>query len=249
MKILLINPSSTEALADIMASEARRVAAPDTEIEAVTARFGTLYVGNRPEAAIAAHAVLDALAEHGAGHDAAIVSAFGDPGLEAARELMDFPVVGVAEAAMLTARMLGRRYSIVTLTPRLRTWYIDCVAEHGLDDRLASVRSLDAAIPDITTVRQDLRDRILALCLRAVDEDEAEVIILGGGPMAGLAHALADRIPVPALDGISCAVKLCEALVALGPRQPSVGSFARPPAKPAKGLSPALSKLIDRDED
>lgn len=249
MKILLINPSSTDALTEIMAAEARRAAAPDTEIVAVTAPFGTLYVGNRPEAAIAGHAVLEALAVHGAGCDAAIVSAFGDPGLGAARELMDFPVVGVSEAAMLTARMLGRCYSIVTLTQRLRIWYLECAAEHGLDDRLASVRGLDEPIPDITTVKEDLRDQILTLCLRAVAEDDAEVVMLGGGPMSGLAHELADRIPVPILDPVACAVKQVEALVALDPRPPTSGSFARPAAKPAQGLSPALSKLIDRDRD
>ena len=191
--------------------------------------------------------MLDALAEHGTDCDAAIVSAFGDPGLSAARELLDFPVVGIAESAMLTAHMLGRRYSIVCLTPRLRIWFLECAAEHRLDGRLASVRALDVDVPDITTAKTDMRDRLVALCRRAVDEDDAEVIILGGGPLAGLAREVADSIPVPAIDGVSCAVRMAEALVGLNPRPPAEGSFARPASKPATGLSPALSALIDRD--
>src|SRR6185437_10600613 len=86
MKLLLINPNITESMTETMAEEARRAASPGTEIVTATAAFGTQYVANRVEAAIAAHAVLDVLARHVPGCEAAIVSAFGDPGLAAARE-------------------------------------------------------------------------------------------------------------------------------------------------------------------
>ena len=246
MKVLLVNPNVTEAITDTMAAEARRSAAAGTSIVAATARFGTLYIENRAEAAIASHAVLEALAEHAPGCDAAIVAAFGDPGLGAAKELLDIPVVGISEAALLTAWMLGRRFAIVCLTRRLRTWYLEAVEAHGLSGRLASVRSLDAFVADITTARDDMRGALVGLCHRAVEEDDAEVVIMGGGPLAGLARESAEAIPVPTLDGVSCAVKLAEALVSLAPRAPTRGSFARPASKPALGLAPALAALIDR---
>jgi allantoin racemase len=247
MKLLLINPNITAAMTESMVAEARCHASPSTEIVAVTAEFGTQYVENRVEAAIASHAVLDALAKHAAGCDAAMISAFGDPGLAAAREFADIPVVGIQESAMLTAWMLGRRYSIICLTPRLRTWYIECAQEHGLAGRLASVRALDMPIPDITRAKEQLRDHLLKECMLAVEQDEAEVIIFGGGPIAGLARETADAIPVPCLDGVSCAVRMAEALVALHPRPPSRGSFARPGGKPAKGLTPELMRHITGD--
>jgi allantoin racemase len=231
-------------MTESMAAEARRFASPSTEIAAVTAAFGTQYVENRVEAAIAAHAVLDALAKHAAGCDAALISAFGDPGLAAAREFVDIPVVGIEESAILMAWMLGRRYSIVCLTPRLRTWYIECAQEHGLAGRLVSVRALNVPIPDITNAKEQLRDQLLKECMRAIEQDDAEVIIFGGGPIAGLARESADAIPVPCLDGVSCAVRMAEALVALRPRAPSRGSFARPPPKPASGLTPELMRRI-----
>lgn len=246
MKLLFINPNITEAMTAAMAEEARRYASPSTEVVAATAEFGTLYVENRAEAAIAGHAVLDALARHAAGCDAAIIAAFGDPGLAAAKELMEIPILGVTEAALLTAYMLGRRYSIICLTPRLRTWYIECAQEHGLAGRMASVRALNVPIPDITRAKQQLRARLLEECMLAIEQDDAEVIIFGGGPIAGLAREAADTIPVPTLDGVSCAVRLAEALVALRPRPASRGSFARPPGKPAKGLSPELMQLMTR---
>jgi Asp/Glu/hydantoin racemase len=244
MKLLLINPNVTEAMTRSMAEEARRFASPGTEIIAVTAAFGTQYVENRAEAAIASHAVLDALAKHADGCDAAIVSAFGDPGLAAAREFADLPVVGIEESAILAAWMLGRRYSIICLTPRLRRWYIECAEEHGLAGRLASVRALNVPIPDITQAKDQFRDALLAECERAIEQDEAEVIIFGGGPIAGLARESADAIPVPTLDGVSCAVRMAEAIVGLRPRPASRGSFARPAPKPAQGLGEALTRRI-----
>jgi allantoin racemase len=244
MRLLLINPNITEAMTSLMAAEARRYASPSTDIVAVTAEFGTQYVENRVEAAIASHAVLDALAKHATGCDAAIISAFGDPGLAAAREFAGIPVVGIEESAILAAWMLGRRYSIICLTPRLRTWYIECAHEHGLAGRLASVRALDAPIADITRAKEQYRDTLIAECMQAIEQDEAEVIIFGGGPIAGLARETADAIPVPTLDGVSCAVRMAEALVGLAPRPAARGSFARPRAKPAKGLSPDLMRRI-----
>ena len=138
---------------------------------------------------------------------------------------------------MLTAWMLGRRYSIVCLTSRLRVWYQECARGHGLDGRLASVRALDLPIPDITQAKDQFRAALVVECLRAIDEDEAEVIIFGGGPLAGLAREVAADIPVPTLDGVSCAVRMAEALVALNPRIPTKGSFARPGPKPAVSLA------------
>ena len=245
MKLLLINPNTTEPMTVSMAEEARRFASATTEIVTATAAFGPQYVANRVEAAIAGHAVLDALAKHADGCDAAIISAFGDPGLAAARDFANIPVVGIAESAMLTAWMLGRRYSIVCLTPRLRVWYQECAQEHGLAGRLASVRALDLPISDITRAKDQFRSALIEVCLRAIEEDEAEVIIFGGGPIAGLAREAAHLIPVPTLDGVSCAVRMAEALVSLNPRKPTRGSFARPGPKPAVGLSPELMRFFD----
>ena len=113
--------------------------------------------------------------------------------------------------------------------------------------RLASVRALDLPIPDITQAKEQLRDRLFKECMLAIEQDEAEVIIFGGGPIAGLARETRDEIPVPCLDGVSCAVRMAEALVGVHPRPAERGSFARPRAKPAKGLSSELMRRITGD--
>ncbi|MFZ0602271.1 MAG: aspartate/glutamate racemase family protein, partial [Roseiarcus sp.] len=139
MRILLLNPNTTEAVTTLMADAGRAAAGHGVEVKAVTASRGLPYITNRAEAQIAGAVALEMLAEMRGSFDAAILAAFGDPGLMGARELFDFPVVGVAEAAMLTACMLGGRFLIVTFTGALTGWYRDCVAMHRLESRCAGV--------------------------------------------------------------------------------------------------------------
>ena len=116
MRLLLLNPNTTEAVTERLAGTARAAAGAGTQIIPLTAPRGVPFIASRAEAQIAGVVALEMLAEHHGRYDAAIIAAFADPGLFAARELFDAPIVGLAEAAMLTACMLGRRFSIVTFT-------------------------------------------------------------------------------------------------------------------------------------
>jgi Asp/Glu/hydantoin racemase len=245
MRLLLANPNVSVAVTERIAAVARAVAAPGTEIVAVTGTSGVPYIATRAEAAVAGRTTLELMAEHGGACDAAIVAAFADPGLGGAREVMTVPVIGLAEAAMLTACMLGRRFSIVTFSGSLGPWYRECVEYNGLTSRLAAIRCLGATFSRIDNVQAELRDQLVALCVRTVEEDEADMVILGGAPLAGLAREVAERVPVPLIDGIEAAVMQAETLVRLAPRKATAGSFRRPAAKPAIGLPPRLSALLD----
>jgi len=249
MRILLINPNTTKGLTDRLAEAARTVAAPDTILESCTAPTGVPYISTRSEALIGGVSVLEILAERHRDHDAAIVAAFGDPGLGAARELFDIPVVGLAEAGMLTACMLGAKFSIVTFSQALGPWYKECVAWHRLESRCAGVRMLHGSFRSITEVQEEKEALLVDLARRAVHEDEADVVVLAGAPLAGLAAKVRDRIPVPVVDCAEAAMKQAEALAALRPRGPESGSFRRPAAKPSTGLHPGLAARIAHAHD
>ena len=107
MKILVANPNTSTGVTDRLVAAGRLVASPGTELLPMTAAHGVPYIATRAEAAVGAVAALEMLAERRGEIDAAIVAAFGDPGLGGARELFDFPVVGMAEAAMLTRLHAG----------------------------------------------------------------------------------------------------------------------------------------------
>ena len=218
MNLLLINPNISESVTELIASEARRAAAPGTVITTLTASFGVAYIETRFEALIGAYAVANLAAEHAAQHDAVVIAAFGDPGLAALREALDIPVLGLTESALMSACLLGQRFSIVAISRRITAWYRECVAANGLAGRLASIRHLDQPLADIGRVQDDHAARLVALCERAVDEDGADVLILAGAPLAGLARTVAASLPVPVVDGVSSAVRHAQTLVALAPQ-------------------------------
>jgi len=245
MRLLVINPNISESVTALIEAEARRSASPGTQITMQTAPFGVAYIETRFEALIGAYACAQVAAEHHAGHDAVILAAFGDPGLAGLREALPVPVLGMTESALATACLLGHRFSIIAISQRIQAWYREVVTANGLVDRLASIRALDRPLASIGNVQGEHEEALLALCERAVKEDGAEVIVLAGAPLAGLARALHGRLPVPVVDGVSSAVGHAQTLVSLQPGKATAGSFAPPPHKPHRGLPEAIARLLD----
>jgi len=245
MKILLLNPNTRADITQLMMQVAQRAAGPDTTLLSCTAPRGVPYIATRAEAQIGGAVALEMLADMHGTFDAAVIAAFGDPGLFAARELFDVPVIGMAEAAMLTACMAGRRFGIVTFAQALGPWYEECVRMHGLWERCAGIRMLDGTFKQISDVQNEKEDLLVELALRAVTEDEADVLIFAGAPLSGLAERVAHRIPVPVVDQVIAAVKQAEALHTLRLHKATAGTFRRPDAKPTSGLADRLAARLE----
>jgi allantoin racemase len=244
LHLLVINPNISQSVSELIEREAHRVASPGTEITMRTARSGVAYIETRFESLLAASAVAEIIAEEANQTDAVLVAAFGDPGMPALKEMVEVPVIGITEAALATASLLGVRFSIVAISERITAWYRECVESSGLLSRLASLRSLHDPLHDVGSIQQDFREDLVRLANDVVDRDGADVVILAGAPLAGLAREVADQIQVPVIDGISAGVAQAEALVHLSPGRHRKGSFAAPPAKDNGGLSPALTAIL-----
>ncbi|MBC57560.1 MAG: hydrogenase expression protein HupH [Confluentimicrobium sp.] len=242
MRILLVNPNMTVSMTEAMTTIARTVAEGRAEIVPLTATKGFPYIASRAEAQIAAGIVLEMIAQNLNGIDAVVIAAFGDPGLSGARELFDLPVVGMAEAAVMSAAMLGERFSVVTFSPLMTRWYADCVAGTGLSGRFTGVRTPVTREVDVCHVASDLRADLIALANVAVREDGADVVILGGAPLAGLAPEIASDVPAIVIDPIAAAVAQAITLSSLGAG--FSGRACKPAAKSSVGLAGALSKII-----
>ncbi|MDR6559634.1 Asp/Glu/hydantoin racemase [Arthrobacter pascens] len=254
MKLLVINPNISDDVTALIESEALRSAAPKTELVVRTAGHGVEYIETRFEALIAAGAVAEIIAEYTGRVDSSavdcppidcvVVAAFGDPGMPALKELADVPVIGITEAALCAAALQGHRFSIIAISDRIRPWYLDCVERFGLGGRLASIRSINESLNAIGSVQQDFRETLLALSRQAVTEDGADVVILAGAPLAGLARELQGQIPVPVVDGISAGIRMAEAVVGLQSGPHRAGAFAPPPMKARRGLSENLDAAL-----
>jgi len=242
--ILLINPNTTASITDLVLKTARGFARPDTTLRALTGAFGPRYIASRAAYAIAGHAALDALANDKGPKDAVVLACFGDPGLAALKEVSPVPVVGMADASILQACAMGHRFSIVTGGERWKSMLEEFVASHGLSSRLASVRTVaptGAAIARNPKAAMALLARGCAACVR---EDGADVVILGGAGLAGLAARLRGKVEVPLLDGVACAISMAESLALQKPGKATRGTLARPAPVESVNLSKGLAKLL-----
>lgn len=245
MRLLLVNPNTTEALTQRLAASVASVLPQDVVLTATTADKGFPYISSRAEAQIAGAQVLDTLAARQGSYDAAIIAAFGDPGLLAARELFDCPVMGMTEASMGMALSLGQRFAFVTFARTLAPWYDEQVRLAGLEGRFAGTWTPTETFSAISQVAEDLRAPLVDTCLRAAEN--ADVLILAGAPIAGLAPDISDQVPRILIDPVQAAALQAIAHARLCPRGACCGTLARPPGKPNTGLPSALGSWIRRE--
>ena len=244
MKLLLVNGNRTQSVTDAVLQEARVVAAPGTEVDAVGAAFGADIVFSHAEHAVAGHAVLDALARHASGYDAAILAISFDSGLAAARELLPIPVMGITESALLTACQLGRRIGVVTIGRNSTSLYRDVFAQSGVAGRIAAIGTVDLASTGAYLSPREFDAGVADEANRLVREHQVDVVVACGAAVAGIARRARETVAVPLVDGVGAAVRQAEALVRGGYR--SRPRAAEPRASMA-GVSPALAALFARE--
>jgi allantoin racemase len=239
MRILLINANTTAAITDRLVAIAQAMAPPGLAFAGATGRFGARYIASRAASAVAAHAALDAYAEHGAGADAVLIGCFGDPGLDALREVAPVPVLGLADAAGAEAMRIAPRFGVVTggaaWTPMLEEFF----AARGAGSRLAGVRSVAPSGGEIARDPDAALSLLAEACRACVERDGAGAVILGGAGLAGLAARIAERVPVPLICSVEAGVRAAIAAVGQGP----AGLLPHQPVETV-GLSPALARLL-----
>ncbi|WP_051639789.1 aspartate/glutamate racemase family protein [Cellulomonas sp. URHE0023] len=236
MHIRVINPNTTRAMTDLIGRSARVVAARGTVVDAVQPTMGPASIESHYEEALAVPGILEQVTLGEAdGVDGYVVACFGDPGLDAARELAAGPVVGIAEAAMHAASLVGRRFSVVTTLGRTRARARELAQRYGFADACLSVRACEVAVLSLDADPTGLA-RIVDECRSAVDDDGADAVVLGCAGMASWTSVIAGEIGVPVLDGVAAGTLLAQSLVTLGARPGAHDEYASPPAKPMAGL-------------
>ena len=243
MRVLVINPNTTASMTDKVAIAARAVAAPGTEIVAVTSAEGPVSIEGFFDGALSLPGLLDEIRKgEAAGVDAHVIACFDDTGLDAARSLATAPVVGIGEAACHVASLIAGRFSVVTTLSRSIPILQQNLMRTGLAFRCASVRAAEVPVLALEKPNGAARQQISAEIATAIRDDRAEAIVLGCAGMVDLAGSLSAEHGVPVVEGVSAAVKLAEALAALRLRTSKSGGWAAPIAKPYSGRYAAFAR-------
>jgi allantoin racemase len=225
-KILCINPNTSLSMTEDIKLSAESVRLPDTEITYINPAEGPASIETYLDEFLVAIGVLKIIAQEKENYDGFIVACGDDPGLFAAREVTNKPVVSIGQSPMLFAPLLGRKFTI------LGTWKgdgprsEDKVAKYGLSSLMASVIPSGESVLGSHCDHAGLIDRLEGLGRKAIEEDGAEVLITTCAGMAGVHKELSRRLGIPCLEGVSCAVKLVENMIDLGLYTTRVGQYA-----------------------
>lgn len=229
MHILLVNPNTSSAMTASIAAAARAVAGPHTHIRAVQPSFGPASIEGHLEEAVAAAGVAEQVRQaHPDAPDAVVIACFGDPGLDAARELTAAPVLGAAEAAFHAAAFVASGFSVVTTLKRTCITAERLLLRYGFDRCCRGVHGTDIPVLALEHCGPETVAQIERAAEHALARDGSGAIVLGCAGMAPLCAHLQQRLGVPVVDGVTAAVKLAEALVGLGLRTSRRGDYAPP---------------------
>jgi allantoin racemase len=227
-RIVIVNPNTTAAMTAAVAEAGRLVAAPGTVVVGGTPSVGVSAVESNVDEAWGAVGVMEQvrLGER-TGADAYVVACFGDTGVAAARELATGPVVGMTEAALLTAALVAARFTVITMPRRTREQSHRVVLALGLGHR-CTVRAVDEPVAAVAGGSLHLLDLFAREGHRALGEDAAEAVVLGCAGLTDLVAPLRATLGVPVIDGVAAAVTLAEGLLAQGLTSSRAATFARP---------------------
>lgn len=207
MRLLLINPNTSQATTQAMVGIARE-SAPSVEIDGLSAPFGVPLITGPAELAIAHDAVVTLMAARPPfGYQGVIIAAFGDPALDDLRRTVAVPVTGIAEAGMAEAARHGR-FAVVTTTPDLTESIAARADAYGHGDSFLGTVLTSGDVHQVMADRQGLGQALLDAGRRAVHDLGARAIVIGGGPLAVAAREIADQLPVPVIEPVPAAVRL-----------------------------------------
>jgi allantoin racemase len=182
------------------------------------------------------------------GWDAIVLGCYGDPGLDAFRELLSVPIIGPGEATALVAASLGHRFSIITVTDSVVAFTERQVWNTGVGEKLASVRAVNIPVLELHSDRNKAVEATVEHGHAAIEDDRADTLIVGCMSMGflGIAEAASEQLGVPVLNPSKVALKYAEALVGAGLTH-SRKAYMLPPKLSSGKVASALELLKGKE--
>ena len=236
--ILIVNPNTTTQVTDAYLACARALAPPDVSFTGVTGQFGAQIVSTEAENIIAGHSALDLVATHADGFDAVILAISFDTALQAVRDLLDVPVIGITEAALRAAEATTDRIGAIVFGEVSRPLYESLFQSYG-----ASLTGVEVVefVSAADYLAPGAKDAAVADACRRLSNQGAEAVVICGAAVVGMAERLRPQLENPIYDGAEAVPACLKAMK----DAPVHGPTPRPIAETV-GLSPALTNLLKK---
>jgi allantoin racemase len=231
MKILVVNPNTSEIVLEVIMRSAGRAASPGTELVGLCSPGGTRNIDSAYGDYMSAPHMIEAVRRRVAAEpfDAVVLAGFGNVGIVALKEIMTIPVVSISESAMALACLLGHRFSTLTMLEQFIPYQEDLIRLYGFEAKCASVRAININVERAAVEREETLAALTKQVLDIVANDNAEVIILACAGLCDYDRELTEASGVPVIDPVIAAVKTAETLVSMGLSQSKVRKFNYPP--------------------
>jgi allantoin racemase len=220
IKFIIPFPFDEEGVANRAAQIPRDLLGPETDVECVPVRNSATLVDSQYEALVFDMYIAEAgLRAEEEGYDAVVMDTVSDSGLSALRSRLSIPVMGPGLVSYAVAIMLGKRFSIVTMWDKWRHLYEKNLDTYHLWEKCASIRAVNIP-PDVealfTGKEEEMFRTLTDEARKAIDDDGADVILLGSTTMHQAGDYMAEHLPAPVINPGPVAIKLTETLVELG---------------------------------
>lgn len=228
MRIDVIIPVSTDIWSESVRRACLDIVSPDTDVRITRLDKGPESIESEYDEAFASPYVIKAAEQLGAnGAEGIIVYCFGEPGLHALKEKLKIPVVGIREAAVSTAKILGDNIGIIstlnTATPRHR---------RVLRNEVKKVVSVD--MPVLEFVNFKILEERIENKVKELISAGCDVVVLGCGSMLNINVAkIQEQYEIPIVIPLYAAVGMCEFLIKSHLSQSKI-AYPFPPIKVIK---------------
>jgi allantoin racemase len=210
MRIAYIGPKSREAVLQAFVS-------PGVTVEARPHGKGPRSIESMWEEYLSVPGLLESVVElEREGFDAVVPGCFGDPGIDAARELVSIPVLGPGASSMVVAANLGHRFSVVTVLENVVRPLENLALLTGVAPKLASVRQIGIPVLELNSDPERTFQRLLDVSREVIADDRADVLILGCGTLSFRAAEAQESLGVPVLNPLQVTLRMAELVVSCG---------------------------------
>ncbi|OGC82016.1 MAG: hypothetical protein A2V81_04710 [Candidatus Abawacabacteria bacterium RBG_16_42_10] len=226
-KALVINPNTSQEMTTEIKETATRAFQAPWECEVLSAPAGPESLESWTDYHLASVCVLPLAKSYQTDADGIVLACFGDPGLYLLKEYCEIPAIGIAEASMSLAIMLGAKFGILAGMRRAVELMDSMVRTYGMEARYAATESLDMRVLDFEKDRGTTLGKLESTSLK-LRQQGAEVLLLGCAGLTNFVDELQSRIEMPVIDPVNAGCQILKAIYACGLKTSHIGLFSYP---------------------
>lgn len=232
-KILILNPNTSEEMTKDIEITIEKYKSSDVETVVTKPDFGAQSLESFYDYTLAAFGCIRLLEKEKNNYDGVLIACFGDPGLYSIKEMLDYPVIGIAESSIMMANLMGQKFGLLVALDKAVALMTDMVGQYGMRERCAAIEPLNISVLDVEKNKEESIKKLIEVGKKAVSKG-AEVLILGCAGMTGMKERIEKELGVPVIDPVECGYKVLEMMVKGNFKISKKGLYMAPPEKKIK---------------